>query len=240
MTDDNQSNKNDDIAFKQKKDDIQTKQNLIIQTRKDSANSAFKNTASGPPIWLISFTDVIALMLTFFVLLYSMTNPDPEKWDRKIGITEFAQADFSGAPNFAGSSEGVNLDRLSYNQGENLDYLEAVLEEVMTNADRRFVLVERRENTVSMVFNDIDPNDEGLKRFLNRLTPTLNSLENQLAIIADADNKSNFSLIQEIAQALVENGYERHFVLEMSEAPSVKNAAFIISVQQDDGRRIIR
>jgi flagellar motor protein MotB len=221
-------------------DDIQTKQNIIVQMRKDAANAAFKGQSSGPPIWLICFTDVIALMLTFFVLLYSMTNPDPEKWDRKIGITEYAQADFSGARNFAGSSEGINLDRLSYNPGEDLDYLQAVLAEVITEADKRFLTIERNDNNVLMVFNAVDPDNVALQRFLNRLTPTLNSLDNQLAVIADGGEKANFPVIQQIASMIIDNGYRRHIVLEMSDAPAVKNAAFILAFQPDDGRRIIR
>ena len=221
-------------------DNIQTKQNMIIQIRKDNANAVFEGTASGPPIWMITFTDVIALMLTFFVLLYSMTNPDPEKWDRKIGITEFAQADFSGARNFAGNNEGINLDRLSYNQGENLDYLQAVLAEVMTEADKRFLTIQRTNNNVLMIFNDVDSDDVAFNRFLNRLTPTLNSLDNQLSVIADGAEKANFTLIQNVAGTIIQNGYRRHFVLEISDAPLVKNAAFVLAIQPDDGRRIIR
>ena len=30
------------------------------------------------PAWLVTFTDIMALMLTFFVLLYSMSVPEHE------------------------------------------------------------------------------------------------------------------------------------------------------------------
>ena len=33
------------------------------------------------PLWLITFTDIMALMLTFFVLLYSMSIPEVKKWE---------------------------------------------------------------------------------------------------------------------------------------------------------------
>ncbi|MFP5516203.1 MAG: flagellar motor protein MotB, partial [Alphaproteobacteria bacterium] len=33
-------------------------------------------------LWLISFTDLISLMLAFFVLMYSMSEPEAERWTR--------------------------------------------------------------------------------------------------------------------------------------------------------------
>ena len=221
-------------------DKIQEKQNIIIQLRKDKSVSAFEPDANGPPIWLISFTDVIALMLTFFVLLYSMTQPDPQKWEKKVGLTTQAQAQFSGARNFAGRSEGVNLSRLSYNQGENLDYIEAVLSEVMTEGDKFFMALDRTETSVLMVFRDIPVDNPALVNFVNRLTPTLNAMDNQMALIAKGDNLQNFGRLQDVARLFRANQFRKNFVLEMSDAAQLDNVAFIISIQPDDGRRITR
>lgn len=38
------------------------------------------------PIWLVTFGDVAALMLAFFVMLYSMSHLQSEKWDAIISI----------------------------------------------------------------------------------------------------------------------------------------------------------
>lgn len=38
------------------------------------------------PIWLVTFGDVAALMLAFFVMLYSMSHLQSEKWDAVISI----------------------------------------------------------------------------------------------------------------------------------------------------------
>lgn len=38
------------------------------------------------PIWLVTFGDVTALMLAFFVMLYSMSHLQSEKWDAVISI----------------------------------------------------------------------------------------------------------------------------------------------------------
>ncbi len=221
-------------------DDIQKKQNLIVQMRKDNANAAFQSQQSGPPVWLISFTDVIALMLTFFVLLYSMTQPDPQKWDKKVGITTQAQAQYSGARNQAGSSEGINMSRLDYAQGENLDYIEAVLQEVMTDRDTIFVSIDKNATNVLLFFNGVTPTDDIFQDFIKRLTPTLNAMDNQMAIIVDGKKASNFVLAQDVARAIRDIGYRRNFVLELSQTARVESASFIIAIQPDDGRRITR
>jgi len=227
-------------AEKQQHKDIQTRQNVIIHFRKDNAQAAMQVSSSGPPIWLISFTDVIALMLTFFVLLYSMTSPDPEKWDRKIGMTPQASANFSGARNFAGQDEGVNLSRLSYNPGENLDYLEAVLEEVLTDRDRQFIGITRQSQSVHIHFDAEAIGTQQFNQFINRLTPTLGAMNNQLSLVGDDTDQKIFPTLQNVARLIRGHGYDRHMVLEVGTVDNKGGTGVILSVQADDGRRITR
>ncbi|MDE1148115.1 MAG: flagellar motor protein MotB [Azospirillaceae bacterium] len=76
---------------------------------------------SAPPkrIWLISFTDFVCLMLSFFVMLYGMTEPDVQR-DRVL------QALFGGAP--TEQHGNGNLDR---GRATDLGYLGRVLETQM-------------------------------------------------------------------------------------------------------------
>ncbi len=41
--------------------------------------------AGSPNAWMVTFTDLVALMLTFFVLLYSMSSLDVVKWQNLTG-----------------------------------------------------------------------------------------------------------------------------------------------------------
>jgi len=169
-----------------------------------------------------------------------MTQPDPQKWDKKVGITTQAQAQFSGARNNAGSSEGVNISRINYAQGENLDYIEAVLKEVMTDGDTIFVSIDKNDTNVLLFFNGVTPDDDVFKGFIKRLTPTLNAMDNQMAVIVDGKRTSNFVLAQNVARTIRDIGYQRQFVLELSQTARVESASFIIAIQPDDGRRITR
>lgn len=75
------------------------------------------------PIWLITFTDVMALMLTFFVLLFSMKVPDNVGWDK---ISSALQSEFNQfySPTFkAGAQDTLSLDKLDRARGLPLNYL---------------------------------------------------------------------------------------------------------------------
>jgi len=190
----------------------------------------------GPPVWLISFTDVIALMLTFFVLLYAMSSPDEQKWENKIGVTAQATAQNSGARNQAGNDEGVNLSRLSFAQAENLDYLSALFEEmdVTKNGEMK---ITRKGNYLLLSFNENKINND---KFFNELTPILKSLDNQITLMASTDVSNGFSLMQSLGQRLKANGYRRPFVIQqVSNINQVENG-FALSIQPHDGRRINR
>ncbi len=78
-------------------------------------------------LWLITFTDVMALMLTFFVLLYAMSMVKEEQWSQITGAVNrefgmhFSQADFAGA------QDTVEIDKLDYGKALDLGYLDSLL-----------------------------------------------------------------------------------------------------------------
>ncbi len=223
-------------------DNIKNIQDIIAQTRRDSSGDV---GPSGPPIWLISFTDVIALMLTFFVLLYSMTSPDPEKWDSKIGIQEQATAQYSGARNEAGNSEGVNLSRLSYAEAENLDYIEALLREnEINNGAYPSASLIRKDGYLFIMFdNKIARGQDFNKDFVNYfnvLTPLLKSLDNQLVMVGDSNREQTVFQMQALGNILRDNGYDRPISVQTMTGFIKSNQSFAISIQPDTGQRITR
>lgn len=222
--------------------DISHIQQMIVLARRDNAGAEMP---SGPPIWLISFTDVVALMLTFFVLLYAMSNPEPEKWEKKIGITTQNTAQFSGARNQAGNDEGVNLSRLSYAEAENLDYLQALFAEIELdeNGNRIFSIV-RNNGYLLIVFNKNHINGRQFNgdfiSFINRLTPLLKSLDNRLTLLSKSSMNDGFRTMQKFGNYLREKGYRRPFVIQQADGIIGMDGLFAISVQPHDGRRINR
>jgi chemotaxis protein MotB len=81
--------------------------------------------------WLLTFTDLAALMLTFFVLLFSMSTVDDSDWQNLVDsfsprLTSLQQVTVA-LPN---SDE--TADAVERTPGTDLDYLQAILKERMT------------------------------------------------------------------------------------------------------------
>jgi len=80
--------------------------------------------------WLVTFTDLVSLMLTFFVLLFSMSSVQVDRWEEMIDTLSRTLN-----PN---KEEAVSAPTAQYNistvfrrRAINLDYLEAVLADKM-------------------------------------------------------------------------------------------------------------
>ncbi len=89
-----------------------------------------KSGGSASQIWMVTFADLVSLLLTFFIMLYAMSSISMEKWDK---VTDNKELNRSEA---AESSEGVSGTRyaladLLYRRAVELHYLQAVLEEAM-------------------------------------------------------------------------------------------------------------
>ena len=78
--------------------------------------------------WLISFTDVMALMLTFFVLMFSMSTPDQEKWEKLRSDVKDKFSLSKGQPLNRGSQDTVNIEKVNFSKALNLTYLKRLFE----------------------------------------------------------------------------------------------------------------
>jgi len=77
--------------------------------------------------WMITFTDLVSLMLTFFVMLFAMSNVKIDKWDSMIdALSQSLNATDSKAVVI--SSAQYNVPTIVRKRAINLDYLAAVLE----------------------------------------------------------------------------------------------------------------
>jgi chemotaxis protein MotB len=89
--------------------------------------------------WLTTFTDLAALMLTFFVLLYAMSDPEQKSFSEIVSALRRELHTFYGPQDRAGPQDQVNIDHIPLNRALNLEYLESVLvrhmEEELTNFD---------------------------------------------------------------------------------------------------------
>ena len=82
--------------------------------------------------WMIIFTDLVSLMLTFFVLLFSMSAVEVEAWGK--AVTALSQS-FKPSERTAQSemASSFNISTLSMRRAINLDYLTSVLNKAMAS-----------------------------------------------------------------------------------------------------------
>ncbi len=88
---------------------------------------------SEPPskAWMVIFTDLVSLMLTFFVLLFSMSSVQIDQWDEMIDALSQTLNPSSEKTVTAVTAE-YNIATMFRRRAVNLDYLGAVLEDTVT------------------------------------------------------------------------------------------------------------
>jgi len=94
----------------------------------------FGGVPESPPqnsAWMVIFTDLVSLMLTFFVLLFSMSSLQIDQWDKMIDALSQTLNPSSEKTVTAVTSE-YNIATMFRRRAVNLDYLGAVLEDTVT------------------------------------------------------------------------------------------------------------
>lgn len=91
---------------------------------------ARRRNRDSEPGWMISFADVVSLMLTFFVMLYAMSSLDRQKWAR-IAEALSRRADLPVEQAAETPQAQYSISTVFRKRLVNLDYLHAVLDEAM-------------------------------------------------------------------------------------------------------------
>jgi len=185
-------------------------------------------------LWLITFTDVMALMLTFFVLLYSMSVPEEKDWKEVTkGInsqfTKTYAADWS-----KGAADEVNIDKVDFSQAQSLSYLKSILANVIEKDERlkNIVLIPQTDHLIisipqELLFQsgqaEIFPKG---RQVLFSLSNTMSRIRNRIEIIGHTDPRpiqqsetfaSNWELslarAGNVASVLARGGYNRPMII---------------------------
>lgn len=148
-----------------------------------------------PPLWLITFTDIMALMLTFFVLLYSMSIPEVEKWEELTSSINKGFSKFYSPQQFAGAQDTISIDKIDRSEALNLNYLRALIEEkvnesellddvVLINATNKLI-ISMPENLLFEAGQD-EVKTEG-KKALFSLGGLLARIRNRIEVVGHSD-----------------------------------------------------
>lgn len=192
--------------------------------------------AQSSQIWLICFTDVMALMLTFFVLLFSMSEPERQTWSQ---ITAALQGEFNlhyGALFNQGPEEELNLDRINFNRALDLSYLSALLNSLIKQYEslQASMIIQRRDSIVISLPQDLlfepgsaDIRQEGA-RALYALGGSLSRIKNSINVVGHADPRPFIG---------VDGRYQSNWELSLARAANVAGVLERVGYTQEIGVR---
>lgn len=150
---------------------------------------------NSPPLWLITFTDVMALMLTFFVLLYSMAVPEEDLWTEMTSALNSEIGQFYSQEWEEGNQESINIDKIDNTKALNLDYLESIVRELVGKEEALvdIVIIPQSDHLVISLPDDL-LFDSGQTKLQERgrhalfaLAGALSRIKNRIEVIGHAD-----------------------------------------------------
>ncbi len=192
-------------------------------------------------MWLISFTDLISLMLAFFVLMYSMSEPESQRWIRLTkGLAETIPAARSTATapsdRPADPRAAFNAQAVEVRAAIDLNYLGALLRgQTAANAELAAVEVRREDDRVVIGLPGermFDPGgaaftDPG-RRILFLLGAVVGRIGNRIEVVGHAEREDSsggaaweraLTRAVAVSAALRETGYRRELVARAVMAP---------------------
>lgn len=146
-------------------------------------------------MWLISFTDVMALMLTFFVLLFAMSNPKQEEWEDFTSQIQENFNRFDGALENRGAEDAINIEKINFSQALNLGYLRVLIENLvekepalsnvkLIEGDKSLIISLPQNILFELGSADVKPE---ASRAIYTLATTLKRIKNRIEIVGHTD-----------------------------------------------------
>lgn len=180
------------------------------------------------PLWLITFTDVMALMLTFFVLLYSMSTPEAEKWDDISDALSNKLNVFDASAFHAGSQDSIAIDKIKKTKALEIPYVKSLIKSLLTQRDiQDVVLIDNDKRLVISLPSELlfqsgqaDISIEG-KKLIFELGGVLSRLKNRIEVIGHTDPDPVRS-----SDALYANNWELSLARASSVAMILRNVGY--------------
>jgi len=166
-----------------------------------------ENASAGAPAWMATFSDMMTLLLTFFILLYSISSVDAIKFKN---ISESMQSVLSGETSSSiieeqGPNDEIPLDNPQYNEDEQAEdpkikestvkMYEQVKEYVDKEGLEADVAVSLNRNGVFVNIKEVilfEPGEAALKEDGQELLGNLEGLflqfENEILVEGHTDN----------------------------------------------------
>jgi chemotaxis protein MotB len=197
-----------------------------------------KAISTKAPGWMVGFTDLVTILLAFFILMFATALPKKNSWDEASNSlrTSFGGekhgADMRGAAGI--NSADKTWKSVSEDPGLNLDYLYSLVKKYLSNDPMlQNIIVYDEGNVVTLSFSDelgFAPGKSEVsldgQAVLKKLVPFLGSLPNAIEVMGHADssavkNDNNFdsnwqlSLMRanNVAEVLKQSGYDQEIAI---------------------------
>lgn len=177
-------------AAAQDPDNVVVDPNETQMTRRRLGDQAQPNY-----LWLVTFTDVMGLILTFFVMLFSMSSPETAKFSQVATVLQGELNSAQGPQMNRGTEEVINLSRIDYGQALNVRYLEELMKAAVEQnpALKNMELIPQPGSLVVSLPQELlfEPGQAEIKeagrKALYTLGGTLSKIRNRIEISGHAD-----------------------------------------------------
>lgn len=185
-----------DVAGEKHADiDVTTTQRVSHLSRRYRRRMGDMDAAGQTNAWLVSFTDVMALMLTFYVLLFSMQEPTQKEWSEVAVALQKEFNKYYGASHYRGLQDNISLEKASFKNALELSYITPILEDFVAqnqSLDDVTVLARARFVVLQVPLNHLFENDkntlsEGGEKLVYDLSEMLSRIRNKIEIVAFAE-----------------------------------------------------
>lgn len=186
------------------------------------------------PLWLMGLTDLVTLLLAFFILLFATSIPSSDAWNKASdSVKERFSTETHATSDVTGELGHVDAEKTWKSEerdpGLNLDYLFSVVKkyiesdpsfkDIVLRAERDMVILSLGEH-LAFDAGQVQVSSDG-RVLLRKLSDYLATLPNTLEVVgyadrlplrSDAEFNSNWHLSLErayqVAQVLKQRGYE--------------------------------
>ncbi len=179
----------------------------------------------GSSAWMVTFTDLVALLLTFFVMVFAMRDVEEDTW-QTITNSFVTALDTMEEVQVTTPRFDIDIERVARTEGEDLDYLFAVIENLLDQesltASARLqpspTGVAIRSQRASLLAEDGEALSEQGRALLFNLAGVLRNLPNALELIVEVPGRPGLDPRADawaealrigglLAEGLAESGY---------------------------------
>ena len=170
---------------------------LALGRRSSETLPGYPNVGRSGVSWMVSFTDLVALLLTFFVMVFAMRDVEEDTW-QTITDSFVTALDTMNETEIAAPTFDIDIEKISTAEGQDLDYLRAVIESLLrdrsappiTRLEIRGQAVAIRAKRVDLLRPDRLALSESGKGYVFHLAGVLANLPNAVKLVVQVPGRA--------------------------------------------------